>query len=144
MKSKEVAMDELDDREPLQSDEVGHGRPPKHSRFKKGASGNPKGRPKGKRNLATVLQATLKERVVVNENGVRRTVTKLDAAVKQLVNKSAEGDLPALRLLAALASSAEEPALSINTAQDSDADQKVMEGVRMRIESCLKGESNED
>lgn len=137
-------MDELDDREPLQSDEVGHGRPPKHSRFKKGASGNPKGRPKGKRNLATVLQATLKERVVVNENGVRRTVTKLDAAVKQLVNKSAEGDLPALRLLAALASSAEEPALSINTAQDSDADQKVMEGVRMRIESCLKGESNED
>jgi hypothetical protein len=35
--------------------EVGYGKPPKRSRFRKGVSGNRKGRPKGKRNFVTVL-----------------------------------------------------------------------------------------
>jgi hypothetical protein len=87
--------------------EVGFGKPPKQSRFQKGASGNPKGRPKGKRNLVTVLQRTLQETVVIKENGMRRTVTKLEAAIKQLVDKAASGDLAALRHLTALANSAE-------------------------------------
>ena len=75
------------------------GKPPQHSRFRKGLSGNPKGRPKVRRNLATVLERTLQEKVVIKENGVRRTVTKLEAAVKQLVNKAASGDLVAIRQL---------------------------------------------
>ena len=87
---------------------VGFGKPPKPSQFRKGFSGNPKGRPKGRRNLATVLERTLQEKVVINENGVRRTITKLEAAVKQLVNQAASGDLSATRQLSALASSAED------------------------------------
>ena len=87
--------------------DVGFGKPPKHTRFRKGTSGNPNGRPRGTRNLATVLQRTLKEKVIINESGVRKTVTKLEAAVKQLVNKAASGDLVAMRQLSSLASSAE-------------------------------------
>ena len=70
---------------------VGYGKPPQSTRFKKGTSGNPKGRPKGTLNLTTVFAKTLREKVVINEHGQRKTVTKFEAAVKQLVNKSCLG-----------------------------------------------------
>ena len=46
-------------------EKVGYGRPPKHSRFRKGQSGNPRSRPKGARGLKTDLRAELSERVRV-------------------------------------------------------------------------------
>ena len=75
---------------------VGYGKPPIRSRFKKGRSGNPQGRPKGSLNFATVLLRTLREKVVIHENGKRRVITKLEASLKQLVNKATAGDLRAL------------------------------------------------
>jgi len=81
--------------------EVGFGRPPKHTQFHKGRSGNPKGRPRGSRNASTLLDDALNERVIVNENGRRKTVTKLDAIMKQLVNRAAQGDHRATQLLLA-------------------------------------------
>ena len=81
--------------------EVGFGRPPKHTRFQKGHSGNPKGRPRGSRNASTLLDEALKEQVIVSENGHRRSVTKLEAILKQLVNRAAQGDHRATQLLLA-------------------------------------------
>ena len=80
---------------------VGYGKPPAHSRFKPGASGNPNGRPKGSLNLITELQKTLRETVVINEGGKRKKISKLRAAMKQLTNKAATGNMPALRQLIA-------------------------------------------
>jgi hypothetical protein len=77
----------------------GYCNPPETTRFKKGQSGNPQGRPKGTLNMATVLERTLREKVVINESGKRKTITKLEAAIKQLTNKAASGDLKALQLL---------------------------------------------
>jgi hypothetical protein len=71
---------------------VGYGRPPAHSRFKPGQCGNPKGRPKGQRNLRTVLEDTLKQRVKVREGDRVRTLTKLDSFILNVVNKSIQGD----------------------------------------------------
>lgn len=82
-------------------DEVGFGKPPKHTRFTKGRSGNPKGRPRGSRNASTLLDEALKERVTVSENGRRKKVTKLEAILKQLVNRAAGGDHRATQLLLA-------------------------------------------
>jgi uncharacterized protein DUF5681 len=122
--------------------DVGFGKPPKASQFRKGSSGNPKGRPKGRRNLATVLERTLQEKVVVNENGVRRTVTKLEAAVKQLVNQAASGDLGAMRQLSALAGSTDDEQLAPPTRQLDQDDQKVMENVLKRFKKSANGEDN--
>jgi Family of unknown function (DUF5681) len=81
--------------------EVGYGRPPKHRQFRKGQSGNPNGRPRGSRNASTLLDEALKERVVVSEAGRRRGMTKLEAILKQLVNRAAQGDHRATQLLLA-------------------------------------------
>jgi hypothetical protein len=123
---------------------VGYGKPPAHTRFKKGESGNPKGRPKGSLNLATVLVRTLREQVVVNEGGQRKNITKLEAAVKQLANKAASGDLGALRQLFMLVDTVEQRSQEAATPMTSldAADQEVVQGMLKRFEDSLKGEGN--
>ena len=79
----------------------GYGKPPKGTQFRKGRSGNPKGRPRGSRNSTSLLDEALKERVIISENGRRRRITKLEAILKQLVNKAARGDHRATQLLLA-------------------------------------------
>ncbi len=78
--------------------DVGYGKPPEHSRFKKGQSGNPRGRAKGSKNLATVLSETLDETVTVTENGRRRKISKREALAKQLVNRAAQGDAKTIQI----------------------------------------------
>lgn len=79
--------------------EVGYGKPPKRNQFRKGQSGNPKGKPKGTKNFATLIQDELKKKVVITEDGKRKAVTKCEVIVKQLVNKSMAGDLKAAPFL---------------------------------------------
>jgi hypothetical protein len=78
---------------------VGFGKPPRRTRFKKGRSGNPKGRPRGSRTSLTLLQQALSELVVVTENGQRKQITKGEAMLKQLANKAASGDPRAMQML---------------------------------------------
>ena len=49
---------------------VGYKKPPLHTRFRKGQSGNPRGRPRGSKNLSTLLTDALNEPVVVTEDGL--------------------------------------------------------------------------
>lgn len=79
--------------------EVGYGKPPRHTRFQKGQSGNPRGRPGGSKNLATLLSEALDERVAVVENGRRKRISKREAVIAQLVNQSAKADLRAIKIL---------------------------------------------
>jgi Family of unknown function (DUF5681) len=77
---------------------VGYGRPPAHTRFQKGQSGNPKGRQKGCKNLSTLMERVLDETVTIKENGSQKIITKREAFLKQLVNKAASGDLRSIQL----------------------------------------------
>jgi Family of unknown function (DUF5681) len=67
---------------------VGYGRPPKHTRFKPGHSGNPKGRLKGTKNLKTDLVEELSERISVSEGGKPKKLSKQRALLKSLVAKA--------------------------------------------------------
>ena len=119
---------------------VGYRNPPVGTRFKKGVSGNPKGRPKGSLNLAAMFTKTLRERVVINEHGRRRTVTKLEAALKQLVNKAASGDLRALAQLVDLSKDAEAKQLAQGMQQPvmTDSDQEVWDGIMKRWHEAVQ------
>jgi hypothetical protein len=79
--------------------EVGYGKPPRHTRFSKGQSGNPRGRPKESKNLATLLKEALNEHVIVAGNGGRRKITMREAIIRQLVKRSATADLRATKIL---------------------------------------------
>ena len=119
---------------------VGYGNPPRSTRFKKGVSGNPKGRPKGSLNVATVFMRTLREKVVINEHGLRKTVTKLEAALKQMVNKAASGDLRAFRQLVELAHEAEAKQSKLGTQEPStsELDREVMDGILKRVRNTTE------
>jgi Family of unknown function (DUF5681) len=81
---------------------VGYGKPPKTRQFKKGKSGNPRGRPKGSLNLATDLTAELGEHITVREDGRPRKVSKQRALIKSLMAKALQGDVRAMGSLLAL------------------------------------------
>jgi hypothetical protein len=81
---------------------VGYGKPPTRTQFKKGVSGNKSGRPKGAKNFATLFHKELSRRVSISENGERCTITKMEAAIKQIVNRAATGDPKAIQLLTSL------------------------------------------
>ena len=120
--------------------EVGYGKPPRHTRFKKGQSGNPRGRPSGSKNLATVLSEALNELVIVAENGGRRKITKRQAIITQLVNQSAKADWRATKILLDILQAIEsrsEPAPA-ETSNFSEADEKVLEQLRARFSKAEK------
>ena len=72
--------------------EVGYGKPPKHARFQPGRSGNPRGRPKGTKNLKTDLMEELGEKIVIREGDRSQKVSKQRALLKSVVNRAIKGD----------------------------------------------------
>jgi hypothetical protein len=81
--------------------EYGYGRPPKHSQFKKGHSGNPRGRPKGTSSFKADLAAELKEKFAFTENGTERKITKQRAFIKTLTTAAINKDIRAINALLA-------------------------------------------
>jgi hypothetical protein len=81
------------------NDEMGYGKPPKKGMFKKGQSGNPKGRPKGVRNFQTELQNVLCSKVTVTVAGKPKSVSVVEAALMRLREKALKGDQRALEIV---------------------------------------------
>ena len=79
--------------------EVGYGKPPKRTRFQPGKSGNPRGRPKGTKNLKTDLMEELGEKILVREGEHARQVSKQRALVKALLARALKGDVRAANSL---------------------------------------------
>jgi Family of unknown function (DUF5681) len=75
---------------------VGRGNPPKHTQFRKGTTGNPKGRPKGSKNLSTYLMEAARDHVTATVGGRTRKISKIQATAMQLATKAAGGDQAAM------------------------------------------------
>ena len=80
-------------------DGVGYKRPPKHSQFQPGRSGNPSGRPKKARTIRSDLEEELSALTIVKEGAIAVEVSKQRAIVKALVNAAIEGNQRAVAVL---------------------------------------------
>jgi len=124
--------------------EVGYGKPPHHTRFKKGQSGNTRGRPCGSKNLKTLLSEALNEPVIVTEDGRRRKISKREAIVRQVVDCSATPDWRAVKIVFDLLRDIEgqtKPAADEPSAFTA-ADEEVIEQLKARL-LRKKGEVDE-
>ena len=83
---------------------VGYGRPPEETRFRKGQSGNPKGRPKGAKNLGGLFQRMLGEAVNVREGERTRSMSKVEAMLQNLLLKAIKGETRSIAQVLALIS----------------------------------------
>ncbi len=79
--------------------EVGYKHPPLNSQFRKGQSGNPRGRRKGQRNVAPVVTEILSQLVTVKQGGKARRVSKGDAVILMLMSKAQNGDGRAVKAM---------------------------------------------
>jgi hypothetical protein len=117
---------------------VGYRRPPKHTQFAKGRSGNPNGRPKGSKNFGLVIEEELNTKIPINENGKRKSITKRQAVAKQLVNKAASGDSKAIPILLNEARAREKAGIGLGPDPSQRVeDQQVMSGILERIRRGL-------
>ena len=75
--------------------EVGYGKPPKSGQFKKGQSGNPKGRPKGAKGVKASLKRELESSITVRERGREIKLSKAEVLAKGLMGDALKGDAKA-------------------------------------------------
>jgi Family of unknown function (DUF5681) len=82
----------------LDSYEVGYAKPPKHSQFQKGKSGNPKGRPKGSKSPSTLANEMFLKLVTVTVNGKPTKMPVIAALIARMLSAAMNGDLKAMKL----------------------------------------------
>lgn len=78
---------------------VGYKRPPRHTRFQKGRSGNPRGRPKGAVNVATIVTKMTSTSHVVRIDGQKKRMSGAEIVLQQLFKKAMTGDHKAAQLV---------------------------------------------
>jgi hypothetical protein len=120
-----------------------------HTRFRKGQSGNPSGR--NQKKLHALLADALNEQVFVTIDGERRKITKREAVVHQLVNKSATADLRVTKMLFEMLKEVEQKASVTSPAPeprrldaaDKEVVQQLVDRIRRQILAQMGAESIE-
>jgi len=125
----------------MTKERIGYKNPPKSTRFKKGQSGNPKGRPKGSKNIDTLVLEELNAAMQIQEQGQVKTVQKKEAIIKVLLKKALSGDLKAACTLFTMAGKAEQKealnALSASQSAINEDDIKLLEAFGIKLPQGL-------
>jgi hypothetical protein len=126
---------------------VGYGKPPKHTQFKPGQSGNPKGRPKGIQNLNTDLEEELAVKILVTEGGSQQETTKQRAMLKSLFAKALNGDVRASGVLINLILGLEQTRIATQSTEAmAEEDMAILEAFKQKIlnESSPQGSDDNE
>jgi Family of unknown function (DUF5681) len=102
--------------------DVGFGKPPVATRFVQGRSGNAKGRPKGSRNIMSIFNKIMEERISVTENGKVRKMSKSEVITRRLTSVALGGDFKAMKEVISMKQIAD--AIPDQTSQDSPDKEK--------------------
>lgn len=113
--------------------DVGYGRPPKKHQFQPGKSGNPRGRPKGRKNLATLVNEVLYMPVAVSGAGRARKVPLIHAGLIGAAQDALKRDLKALAFLVNLARGLQDPETADSNQPQSADDQKLLAEALARL-----------
>lgn len=132
------ASAEQDHRSAKAGYDVGYGKPPKHSRFKPGQSGNPKGRPKSAKGLNTIVRTTLTQKVAVRTSAGERRISRIEAVVQKTIELAMKGNPRALAEIIKLYGNAvpDEPQSTGHDQRDEDltaTDLAILEELRQQL-----------
>ena len=112
---------------------VGYRKPPPAGRFKKGQSGNPKGRTKGHKNLKSIIEGVLAKPVSITERGKRRTIPAIEAMLLETMADALKRDPKARALMTNLALQSDAqapPEATPNAAKDNEVMQRLIARLR--------------
>jgi hypothetical protein len=124
-------------RTPRKRTDVGYGRPPVEHQFKPGQSGNKRGRPKGWKNEATILDELLSRKININQNGKTRRISVLEGMFLKFAEDALRGNPKSAAFLLSrkqFIESIEQPAAA---APDAD-EQKILDAFIQEIEEKFK------
>jgi hypothetical protein len=118
---------------------IGRGNPPKHTQFRKGVSGNKKGRPKGSKNLSTLVMEAARDQVTATIGGKQRRITKIQATAMQLATKAAGGDQASIARFLDWVDEFEKRAAAAKPVEFpfSEADLQVLDTIYERMKLCI-------
>jgi hypothetical protein len=122
---------------------VGYGRPPLDTRFKPGVSGNPRGRPRGTKNLNTLLDKIMSRCVTITERGTPRRVPYMEALLLKISHQALSGDHRATRMILDFANRLSVPADPPFAIQCDKARQSIREKIA-RLLSAAKDELQQE
>lgn len=121
--------------------DVGYGQPPKEHQFKPGQSGNPKGRPKGAKNEATILRNIFNKGITIREGGRTRKISVLEAVLRKFFEDALKGNPKSAAFLLNRYRAFE--ATDGNTLEIDHDDQQILDAYARELEARLKAKGDD-
>lgn len=115
--------------------DVGFGKPPKHSQFKKGQSGNPNRKSKSPKSPNQLFKDEGEKTIKIIENGKEQILSKYEVIVKSIFAKACKGDLAAIKFILSLLGSWEPKTLTPGFSWSEEYEELMVE-----LEKRLKGD----